>query len=185
MDKRLIVVTLVMLLSATLLSKETKEPWGKEYTTEQDKTRITQVLNLAKEAPDTLITAFSDTVVIGPALWTRLKKADAGLSKQGTPMSGLQPGSNQTYEQRAYIKEGVSDLVKSVAIKDLFVRFSAGKVRAATEKERETYYYTIPFDIADEPLTVVEFEGDVLLINLSEGKVLWLEMLSDWKKGKL
>ena len=179
---RLAPTVVILVTLAVVAAAGDDEPWGTEYTTRENMKQVGTFLLSCSNQGRGCDQAFDTMVAIGPALWARLKKADAALGEKGTPSTNSAPG-RQDFEQRMFSGGDLGLLLNSPTFREVVSRFSLDGLRAASGMERRVYYYTVPFEIRKEPLTVAVAYHDVLLVVLSDGRVFWLEMVSDWKLG--
>jgi len=181
--RHLAFLAIVLTCLATVALAGDDKPWGTERTTPKNKEQVAAFFATCSQDNEKCAQNFDGMVIVGPALWARLKKADAALAEQGTPSTNSAPG-RPDFEQRSFSGTDLALLLKSPAFRVVVSRFSADSVRPASEKERKAYYFTVPFEIQNDPLDVGVAGDDVLLVVLSEGKVFWLEMVSDWRIGE-
>ncbi len=150
--------------------------WGAKYDTPENQEFVRSALTSLTMGPEEAKKYFRDSLIVGPNLWARLKKAEPGLDNVGTKSICVQPGRGSS-EMRMFNREQVAQFVDSEAFQKIGTVFSKGQIRAATTRERERFYYEIPFEIKSEPLTVSQVGKDVLLAFRSEDQIFWLEML--------
>ncbi|HXU82721.1 MAG TPA: hypothetical protein VN914_15065 [Polyangia bacterium] len=161
-------------------------PWGDPVQSDEADRKVMAALGAAGKgtAPDG---AFSAALVIGPALWSLLTHADPALGAVGTPAQAKIPlpdGSMQTLEMRTFVNAGeLPALLRAAAFQKVTAAFARGHARAASEAERKLFYVFIPFEIAGQPLTIVEQGRQHLVAHLSDGKVAWLDVLSAYSVG--
>ncbi len=156
--------------------------WGVEFTTPQVNNSVMQVVRSTAQTGEQSIELYSGFLFMGPALWLKLKDIDSSIQNIGTPSSVIDPNSGQQMEIRVFQKDQVRDLLENQAYIDLCKRISLGAPRAATTSEREMFYYTIPFEINSEPISVVQYEKEVLLVMVSnESGAGWLDLISDYR----
>jgi hypothetical protein len=116
---------------------------------------------------------------VGPYLWTYLSSADSSLKSQGTLTIAVNPYNSQQLEMRMFKEESIECLLESPAFINLFTAFSYAPIRAASDHERELFYYLIPFEIANEPLSVAQTEKITLLVHFYQKKGFWVELISE------
>jgi hypothetical protein len=161
-------------------------PWGDPVPGDDADRRVMAALAAASGGTGS-DAGFSPTLVIGPALWSLLTHADPALAAVGTPAQAKIPlpdGSMQTLEMRTFVNAGeLPALLRSRAFQNVTAAFARGRARAASEAERKLFYAFIPFEIAGQPLTIVEQGRQHLVADLADGKVAWLDVLSAYTVG--
>jgi len=174
----LLVVALALL--ATVSADARKKPWGKERTTPELNAQVMATIHAMSSGPQEAKPLFSEVVVVGPALYARLLKMDPTLGTFGANTIGINPGSNNARAMRIYKGEEVEKFLASKAVLELASKFAQGSARAASDRERAGYYYTIPFECDKEPMAVSAVEDESLFISFVDGKAMWLDCLSDY-----
>lgn len=126
--------------------------------------------------------SFAKTITVGPALWAEWKKAPAASLAVGVKATILVPSSSgmREFEGRTIMKDDISAFAALPAVRALGTRFGKGRARPATDAERALFYSLIPFELKDMPVTVVEEGGQSLLVFQSDGRMMWLDLISEW-----
>ncbi len=173
--------TLLMLILAAGISiaAAADEPWGHEYSTPETNAKVKSAIDALATGDNGMRHVFGDKLIVGPALWSRLAKADPGLASFGT-MSKAEVAAGRTMEARTYKGDEVRKFLASDTVKRLGKVFQDGKIRAATSIERQVFYNTIPYEIADQPQAIADANGDVLLVDFARDTAFWLDILSDY-----
>jgi hypothetical protein len=169
-----------MLLFASIAAEARKKPWGKEFTTPDLNRQVMAVVIAMSKGPEQARPLFSDVLIVGPALYTRLTKVDPTLGSFGTVTIGVNGGSSKARAMRIYKGEDIAKFLASKAVIELASKFAKGVARAASNREREGYYYTIPFECDKEPLAVSAIDGESLFVSFVDSKATWLDCLSDY-----
>jgi hypothetical protein len=150
--------------------------WGEELRDDANDARVRKILDATQASPDSLRPMFADAVVVGPGLWYRLLPQDAALGTIGTPSAYSTPAG--PVPMRTYKADAVGQFLRSKGATALFKRFAPGKVRPATTNEREAFHATVPYEIEHKPLSVADCGKEALFLDLDDGKVVWLELIS-------
>ena len=135
---------------------------------------------------DAGLAVLGDSVVLGAALWLALAKADPGLAEAGIPslFHDTTGGVDIVMAGRLFMRDAQAKLLSSAAFRDIMRRAANGAPQAASAEERERFYRTIPFEIAGQPLTVVGDGPDRLVVQRTDGKVFWMDLIDDyWEAG--
>ncbi|MBI5489711.1 MAG: hypothetical protein HY905_20425 [Deltaproteobacteria bacterium] len=128
---------------------------------------------------------FSDSIVVGPALWALLQD-DPALAGIGLPTT-MHVATADGYVEldgRTFLDADRGALLKSDRFRAVLARAgSDGAPRAATDAERALFYMLIPFEIAGEPLTVIGAGATVTVLGTSDGGLFWLDVLGAYGGG--
>jgi hypothetical protein len=171
-------VLMLLLAAGLVFAGDAPEPWGPEHTTPEMNAKVKGAIDVLARGSDGVKPTFGKALIIGPALWARLSKADPVLSTFGTG-SKAEVSAGRTMEARTYRGQEVAKFLASNAVKSLGKQFQTGRIRAATSAERHVFYDTIPYEITNEPQAVAETDGDVLLVDFARDTAFWLDILSD------
>ena len=155
------------------------EPWGREYSTPGTNAKLKTAIDALASGDSGLRHVFGDKLIVGPALWSRLYKAEPKLASFGTT-SKAEVAAGRTMDARIYRGDEVRKFLTSDSVKRLGQHFQSGQIRAATGAERHVFYNTIPYEIADEPRAIADVNGDVLLVDFARDTAFWLDILSDY-----
>jgi hypothetical protein len=173
-------ILLMLVLAAGVgLAAAADDPWGREYSTPETNAKVKSAIDALASGDNGWKHVFGEKLIVGPALWTRLAKADPGLARFGTT-SLAEVAAGQTMEARTYKGDEVRKFLSSDSVKQLGKVFQGGKIRAATSDERHVFYNTIPYEIAGEPRAIADVNGDVLLVDFARDTAFWLDILSDY-----
>lgn len=132
----------------------------------------------------TIDRVFADLVMIGPGfLHKYLSSIDFPYGDHAllrVPMG--RPPQLKILEGRAL--RGKARLVPLVFDKfeAILNPYRAGKIRDATQSERDLFYSLIDFEIEGRPVYVIQADEGTLLIYLEEGdRIRWIESLDVWQ----
>jgi hypothetical protein len=131
----------------------------------------------------TLDRVFADWLVVGPGFYHRylasksFEYGDRMISEipMGTPPKA------KLFEGRVF--RGVARAVPLVVdeFQDILAKYRNGKLRDATDDERELFYALINFEIEGRPVPVIEAEEGRLVVYLQEGdRIYWIDSLDAW-----
>lgn len=132
------------------------------------------------------LAVLGDSVVLGAALWLSVTKADPSLADAGIPslFHDTTGGVDVVMAGRMFMRDDRSKLVSSAAFRNIMRRAANGAPQAADSDERERFYRMIPFEIAGQPLTVVGDGPDRLVVQRTDGKVFWMDLIDNyWTAG--
>lgn len=115
-------------------------------------------------------------VTVGPALWKRLQSRDASLAESGESAQLGKPGQ-PAFEGRSFSPgRGDGALYHSPVLQQWAKMFTVGQARPARQPERDFFYAMTPFEIKDQPVTIIEAAGERLLVYADkQNQNLWLE----------
>jgi hypothetical protein len=124
-------------------------------------------------------------MVVGPALWGILLKLDPAIASVGTATVNALPhkkGVTQTMEMRTFADDrALITLLRSPGFSKIGRAFSQGKLRPATDEEREMFYDFVPFEIAGRPVNIFERDADRLVVYLDDNeRIAWVDVLSGY-----
>ena len=156
---------------------KSKAPWGEPVPDAANDERVRKILAAAQGGGEALRALVGEHLVVGPGLWYWLLPQDKALGSIGTK-STLATGSGPI-PMRSFDSIAIGNFLSSKGAQLLFSRFSVGTVRGARADEREAFYATIPYEIANKPLSVVERGQQALIMDLQDGKLAWLELVTD------
>jgi hypothetical protein len=170
---------LLMLVSSMGLAAAADDPWGREYSTPETNAKVKSAIDALAGGDNGWKHVFGEKLIVGPALWARLAKADPALASFGTT-SKAEVAAGRTMEARTYKGDEVRQFLSFASVKSLGKHFQSGQIRAATSAERHVFYNTIPYEIASEPRAIAYVNGDVLLVDFARDTAFWLDILSDY-----
>lgn len=133
-------------------------------------------------------TLLGEPLVLGPALWAVLREIDPELGNLGIMSQAVIPMGErmQTLEMRTFLDEDSQRaLLGREKFRAVAETFRQGKARPATEQERHLFYIFIPFEIEGRPLTVVDMDKYTLVVLVQEGRITWLDLLSEYQLGSV
>ena len=173
-----------MELTRTFFPAEGTPPWGNPRRAPSEEARVAEFLRALPGAPDLARSLCAKVVVTMPGLWKELVSADPSLEKRGTPGATIALAGGPNAEQGLRIFDDgpeLEALLASPAFASFARRLSAGRIRAANAAERElTYRLQMVAFTPDTPITVVEVGNQRVAFLLAEGRVYWIERLTDW-----
>jgi hypothetical protein len=115
-------------------------------------------------------------VTCGPAFWRRLQARDAALGESGESAQLGKPGQVGVEGRSFYQAHGDAALYRSPVLQQWAKMFTVGEARPARPAERDFFYAMTPFELKDQPVTIVEAAGERLLIYADKvNQNLWLE----------
>ena len=80
---------------------------------------------------------------------------------------------------RSYLDVSAREaLLQALAFRGLSDALGRGQSRPATEAERKFWYALIPFEIKGKPVTIIELEGNVVVVFIKDGTINWMDILS-------
>ena len=133
--------------------------------------------------------AYARPLVIGPALWGDVARAEPGLAKVGWHGVALV----QTSASLGYLEWDMRTLRSTADVcaflqsprLRLFARelSARGRVRPANEGEREFFYRISPLNLTGHSLIVIEHPQETFIAYVEERQILWLEVLTGWRQG--
>jgi len=137
-----------------------------------------------RTAIDTLASPFT----VGPALWAILIQVDhkggrAVVENLGTPGLAVVPTGGQPIEwkMRTFLSANdVAALAATITFRDLCTAFGDGAPRPANQEERALFYALAPLEIAGKPLTVVDVQQHRLVAYVENGRLAWMDLLSEY-----
>jgi hypothetical protein len=173
-----------MELTRTFFPAEGTPPWGNPRRAPSEEARVADFLRWVPGQPARARSLCAKVLVAMPGLWKELVSADPSLEKRGTPGATITLSGGPNAEQGLRIFDDgpeIEALLASPAFASFARRLSAGRVRAANAAERElTYRLQMVAFTPDTPITVVEVGAQRVAFLLAEGRVYWIERLSDW-----
>jgi hypothetical protein len=139
-----------------------------------------------RAAHDTLARPFT----VGPALWAILIQVDhkggrTVVESLGTPSVAVVPTGGQPTEwkMRTFLSANdVAALAATISFRDLCTAFGDGAPRAANQEERALFYKLVPLEIAGKPLTVVDVQQHRLVAYVDNGRLAWMDLLSEYSE---
>lgn len=101
----------------------------------------------------------------------------------GTPSTAVVPTGGQPTEwkMRTFLSANdVAALAATITFRDLCISFGEGTARPANQEERALFYKLTPLEIAGKPLTVVDVERHRLVAYVDNGRLAWMDLLSEY-----
>ena len=137
-----------------------------------------------RSANDTLASPFT----VGPAMWAVLVQVDhrqgrTVVENLGTPSAALVPTGGQPTEwkMRTFLSANdVAALAATITFRDICTAFGDGAPRPANQEERALFYTLTPLEIAGKPLTVVDVQQHRLVAYVENGRLAWMDLLSEY-----
>jgi len=156
-------------------------PWGDPVPDPRTEERILKDLGALGRGEPAASKALGDNVVLGPGLWAALTEADRSFATVGASSTMLVPapgGGRREFQGRTFLSGEVEALRTAEVFQRMAADFAKGRARPATGAERRLFYAMIPFEIAGQPLTMVDLGTARLAVSLTEGRIDWLDLLS-------
>ena len=170
-------------VTGTLEPEKIANRGGSEYTTDEISALLADLVVATPKGSSESRRYYADAVLIGPALWSSLVEADPELEAVAVDTTVFLPVDPPQELAAGTFQAGTMDrLLDSPALIKLLAYLSGGKVRAATTEEREVFYSLNAYEIADSPISVVERDGVVMLVDFCDGEAIWLELVSQWSR---
>lgn len=164
-----------------------ERPWGASVpNTEQE----AKALELAKSigSGSAKVAVLSEILVVGPGMYRVLLDLDKrqgrnDIASIGTPSTTIVPVGDKVtkMEMRSYLNLIDREaLLKTLSFRGLNQVMGGGSSRPATDVEREFWYALIPIEIKGKPVTIIEFQGHIVVVYIENGTIGWLDILSEY-----
>jgi len=162
-----------------------ERPWGEPVPDgEQEAKALAMMQSIGTGTADVAI--LSETLVLGPGAYRTLLGVDKesgrdDIASTGTPSTSVVSSGDKVVSMpmRSYLDVSAREaLLQALAFRGLSDALGRGQSRPATEAERKFWYALIPFEIKGKPVTIIELEGNVVVVFIKDGTINWMDILS-------
>lgn len=171
--------------------KEQPRPWGSPVPAPAIEKQVMERFAAIARDGSGANQALADPFVAGPTMWTALRLSAEASHDQIIPTLGtptIAVVDSYRFDMRAYSGDARVALLGTEVFQTIARRIAGGKVRPASELEREHYFRLIPFEIDGEPVTIVDFDGGhqaAVTLDGEHGALLWVDLLSEYHWDEL
>ena len=172
-----------MEVARTFFGAAGSPPWGDPRDDPSTQAKVTEFLKSVSSENEGAVQLCAPTLVAMPELWSKLVLADPSLEGRGIQTNfevEIDGGRRDLALRVLDSPPDIEALLKSKGLLDITRRLATARVRPAAAKERESIYkQQIVAFTPNTPVTVVESQELTLALLLSEGKVYWMELITD------
>ena len=173
-------ILIITILSPSQSRKENDNICGKPYTTDRINYLLKNFIESLSKGPQSSRKSIDGYLTIGPCLFQRLTASDAVLNNKFSTYLWPSYDDKKTITYYSLSPNHLFEALSSNAFQLLGKTFINGTYRAANEKERIIYCHLPREKMKTEPISVVEVNGQSLLVVFVNERPTFVELTSCW-----